>query len=65
VWFLLMGGVRQIPELYRAWKSGSEPDTQVLASATHTSSAFWVVFFWLLNLSALVWGGALLLRAGA
>lgn len=62
VWFLLMGGARQIPELYRNWRAGTEPDTAVLASKTMTSSAFWVVVFWLASLSALVYGGALLLR---
>jgi hypothetical protein len=62
VWFLLMGGTRQIPELYRHWSKGGEPDTRVLAQQTGLSSAFWVAFFWLLSLAALVYGGVLLLR---
>jgi hypothetical protein len=62
VWFLLMGGVRQIPELYRHWLGGGEPDTQVLSQQTELSTAFFVAFFWLGSMTALVWGGALLLR---
>ncbi len=62
VWFLLMGGARQIPELYRHWLGGGEPDTVVLSKSTGLSTAFFVAFFWAGSLGALVWGGALLLR---
>lgn len=62
VWFLLMGGVRQIPELYRAWTTGSEADTGVLSQQTGLSSAFFVALFWLGSMSALIYGGVLLLR---
>ena len=62
VWFLLMGGVRQIPQLYRAWVKGGEADTGVLAKQTGLSTAFFVVLFWAGSLAALVYGGALLLR---
>ncbi|MEU8229486.1 M50 family metallopeptidase [Actinoplanes sp. NPDC048967] len=62
VWFLLMGGVRQIPELYRHWLGDGEPDTQVLSQQTGLSTAFYVAFFWLGSMGALVWGGALMLR---
>jgi Peptidase M50B-like len=62
VWFLLMGGVRQIPELYRAWAAGPEPDTAMLAGKTGLSTAFFVALFWLGSMAALVYGGVLLLR---
>ncbi|GAB2609495.1 membrane protein [Paractinoplanes abujensis] len=62
VWFLLMGGVRQIPELYRAWTTGAEADTGVLSTHTGLSSAFFVALFWLGSMAALLYGGVLLLR---
>jgi hypothetical protein len=62
VWFLLMGGVRQIPELYRHWLGSGEADTRTLSQQTGLSTAFFVAFFWLGSMAALVWGGALLLR---
>jgi hypothetical protein len=62
VWFLLMGGTRQIPELYGNWKSGGEPDTTILSKKTGLSTAFFVALFWLGSLAALVFGGVLLLR---
>jgi hypothetical protein len=62
IWFLLMGGTRQIPELYGNWKTGGEPDTQHLAKATGLSDAFFVAFFWLGSMVALVYGGVLLLQ---
>jgi peptidase M50B-like protein len=62
VWFLLMGGARQIPELYSNWTTGTEPDTGALAGKTGLSSAFFVALFWLGSMAALVYGGVLLLR---
>jgi hypothetical protein len=62
VWFLLMGGTRQIPELYRSWQGGGEPDTNALSGKTHLSTAFFVALFWLGSLAALIYGGVLLLR---
>jgi hypothetical protein len=62
VWFLLMGGTRQIPELYRTWKAGGEADTRNLAAKTGLSTAFFVALFWLGSLAALIFGGVLLLR---
>ncbi|GIF24468.1 hypothetical protein BJ973_007947 [Actinoplanes tereljensis] len=62
VWFLLMGGVRQIPELYGNWATGNEVDTGALAAKTGLSSAFFVALFWLASMAALVYGGVLLLR---
>jgi len=61
IWFLLMGGTRQIPELYGNWKNGGEPDTGSLAQATGLSDAFFVALFWLGSMVALVYGGVLLL----
>ncbi|WP_250027747.1 M50 family metallopeptidase [Paractinoplanes maris] len=62
IWFLLMGGTRQIPELYGNWKRGPEADTGSLAKATGLSTAFFVAFFWLGSMAALIYGGVLLLR---
>jgi peptidase M50B-like protein len=62
VWFLLMGGVRQIPELYRVWSTGKEPDTAVLAKQTGCSTAIFVALFWAGSMAALIYGGVLLLR---
>jgi hypothetical protein len=63
VWFLLMGGARQIPELYRSqWQAGKEPDTKLLADKTGCSTAFFVAFFWLGSMGALIGGGAMMLR---
>ena len=65
VWFLLMGGARQIPELYSSWQRGGEPDTGALSNKTHLSSAFFVALFWLGSLAALIYGGVLLLQHNA
>jgi hypothetical protein len=65
VWFLLMGGTRQIPELFREWKGGKEVDTGALSSKTGLSSAFFVALFWAGSLAALIYGGVLLLRHNA
>lgn len=62
IWFLLMGGTRQIPELYGNWKNGGEADTGALAKATGLSTAFFVAFFWLGSMAALIYGGVLLLK---
>jgi hypothetical protein len=63
VWLLLMGGVRQIPELYRSgWEAGKESDTKLLADQTGMSTAFFVAFFWLGSMAALIGGGAMMLR---
>ncbi|MBM2622141.1 M50 family metallopeptidase [Actinoplanes sp. LDG1-06] len=65
IWFLLMGGTRQIPELYGNWKAGGEADTGHLEKATGLSSAFFVALFWLGSMAALIYGGVLLLQHNA
>jgi hypothetical protein len=62
VWFLLMGGTRQVPELFRNWQGEGEVDTTALSNRTGLSTAFFVALFWLGSLAALIYGGVLLLR---
>jgi Peptidase M50B-like len=63
VWFLLMGGVRQIPTVYRIWSTtGKVQDVSVLSGHTGLSTAFFVAFFWAGSLAALIYGGVLLLQ---
>lgn len=64
VWFLLIGGSRQIPDLYFGWQLGGEPDTGALSNKTGLPSAFFVALFWAGSLAALIYGGVLLLRQG-
>jgi hypothetical protein len=65
VWFLLMGGTRQIPELFSNWQGDGEPDTGILSAKTGCSTAFFVALFWAGSLAALIYGGVLLLRHDA
>ncbi|MFI5926831.1 M50 family metallopeptidase [Micromonospora sp. NPDC051543] len=62
VWFLLLGGVRPVVELQRLRARGRMPasDADQLAGLTPFPAFFWVMFFALVNLVALV-AGALLL----
>ncbi|RSM45885.1 hypothetical protein DMB66_50440 [Actinoplanes sp. ATCC 53533] len=63
VWFLLMGGARQVPELFWAIHGGdSDNDAAQLQGQTLIGDVVWLFLFWLLSLGALVYGGALLLR---
>ena len=63
VWFLLMGGTRQIPDLFWAMKHGdTSSDAAVLQRLTFLPDVFWLAVFWLAALAALVYGGSLLLR---
>ncbi|MFI7541066.1 M50 family metallopeptidase [Actinoplanes sp. NPDC049599] len=63
VWFLLMGGARQVPELFWAIHGGDETtDAGQLQGQTLIGDVVWLLFFWVLSLGALVYGGALLLR---
>lgn len=62
VWFLLMGGVRQIPKMYRIWTNDKVQDVEVLAGHTGLSTAFFVALFWAGSFAALIYGGVLLLE---
>jgi hypothetical protein len=62
VWFLLLGGVRPIGELQRLRARGQlrDSDADQLARLTRVPGLLWVGLFGLVNLAALVLGGALL-----
>jgi hypothetical protein len=63
VWFLLIGGVRQISTLF--WVTHEQQrgsDAAVMQRLTWLPDVFWLAVFWLGTLGALVWGGSLLLR---
>ncbi|MGQ5260359.1 M50 family metallopeptidase [Micromonospora sp. ZYX-F-536] len=62
VWFLLLGGLRPVVELQRLRSRGRMPasDADQLAGLTPFPAFFWVTFFALVNVVALV-AGALLL----
>ncbi len=63
VWFLLMGGTRQVPELFWVIRSGDVTnDAAALQRHTYIGDVVWLFVFWLLSLAALVYGGALMLR---
>jgi hypothetical protein len=64
VWFLLIGGVRPVGELQRLRSRGRAPDSDAdqVARLTHVPGLFWVGFFGLVNLAALLAGGYLLLQ---
>lgn len=65
VWLLLAGGVRPVVELQRLRRRGRVPysDADQLARLTPLPGIFWVAFFWLGTVAALLAGGWLLLRA--
>ncbi|MDG4767861.1 M50 family metallopeptidase [Solwaraspora sp. WMMD406] len=62
VWFLLIGGIRPVGELQRLRARGRSPesDADQLAWLTRVPGLFWVGFFGLVNLAALVVGALLL-----
>jgi hypothetical protein len=62
VWFLLFGGVRPVFELQSLRGRGRMPesDADQLAHVTHVPALFWVGFFLLVDLAALVVGAFLL-----
>ncbi|HEV7711222.1 MAG TPA: M50 family metallopeptidase [Asanoa sp.] len=62
IWFLLIGGVRPVGELQTLRSRGRLPDSDAdqLARVTHVPGLFWVGFFGLVSLVALVLGGYLL-----
>ncbi|WP_328462356.1 M50 family metallopeptidase [Actinoplanes sp. NBC_00393] len=63
VWFLLMGGARQVPELFWVmWSGDRSNDAALLENQTHIGDVVWLFLFWLLSLGALVYGGALMVR---
>jgi hypothetical protein len=64
VWLLLAGGVRPIVELQRMRRRGqlSNSDADQLARLTPLPGLFWVAFFWIGTVAALLFGGWLLLR---
>ncbi|NJC63808.1 M50 family metallopeptidase [Planosporangium flavigriseum] len=64
VWLLLAGGVRPIVELQRMRRRGQAPysDADQLARLTRLPGLFWVAFFWVGTVAALLVGGWLLLR---
>jgi hypothetical protein len=63
VWFLLMGGVRQVPELFWSVHAGDRTtDAAQLQRQTYIGDVVWLFVFWLVSLGALVYGGALMLR---
>jgi hypothetical protein len=64
-WFLLLGGVRPVAELWRsrsrARRSGrGASDADQLARLTGVPGGVWVGLFWLVALAALVLGARLL-----
>jgi hypothetical protein len=64
VWLLLVGGVRPIAELQRMRRRGRLPysDADQLARLTRLPGVFWVAFFLLGTVAALLLGSWLLLR---
>jgi hypothetical protein len=62
VWFLLIGGVRPVGELQKLRRRGrmSGSDADQLAGLTHLPAVFWVFFFYLVTLVALVVGAFML-----
>jgi hypothetical protein len=64
VWLLLIGGVRPIGELQRLRRRGQLPDSDAdqLARLTPFPGWFWVTFFLLANVAALLFGGWMLLE---
>ena len=63
VWFLLMGGARQIPTLYKVIAGGNTTnDAAMLQKQTFIGDVVWLFVFWLGSVAALIWGGAQLMR---
>jgi peptidase M50B-like protein len=62
VWFLLIGGVRPVSELQKLRRRGRMPDSDAdqLGRLTHVGALFWVGFFYLVTLGALVIGTLML-----
>jgi hypothetical protein len=64
VWFLLVGGVKPIGELYRLRRRGylTDSDADQLAGVTRLPGLVWVGLFGLVNLGALLLGGRWLVQ---
>jgi len=62
VWFLLFGGVRPVFELQSLRSRGRMPesDADQLANVTHVPALFWVGFFLVVDVAALVVGAFML-----
>jgi hypothetical protein len=62
-WFLLLGGVRPVVELWRQRRerAGVASDAAQLAGLTHLPAALWTAFFLVVSVGALALGGYLLL----
>jgi hypothetical protein len=62
-WFLLLGGVRPVVELWlqRRDRAGIASDAAQLAALTHIPAVLWTAFFGVVALGALAAGGYLLL----
>jgi len=64
-WFLLLGGVRPVAELWRSRRRrvGRASDADQLARLTGLPGGVWVGLFWLVAVAALVLGARLLIPA--
>jgi hypothetical protein len=62
VWFLLLGGLRPVGELQALRRRGRLPDSDAdqLARVTRVPGLIWVGLFGVVNLAAMILGGALL-----
>ena len=64
VWFLLIGGVRTITNLFWAtFRQDPSSDAAALEGLTFLPDVFWLAVFWLGAMAALVYGGATLLHS--
>jgi hypothetical protein len=63
VWFLLIGGVRTITNLFWAtFRQDRGSDAAALEGLTLLPDVFWLAVFWLGTMAALVYGGATMLH---
>jgi hypothetical protein len=63
VWFLLMGGARKIPDLYKGMLTQKgKSDAEQLQKTTLVGDVVWLFVFWLGSMAALVHAGAMMLR---
>jgi hypothetical protein len=63
VWFLLIGGVRTITNLFWAtFRQDPGSDAAALEKITFLPDVFWLAVFWLGAMAALIYGGATMLH---